>query len=176
MNFASLNNEDDYFETLKNFMDPMFLGHTKPHEFHSNVVQFKQSYVELNDKIREAEDTVLKFESDLNVLSQAGERLVSNDMKQKLRDLCEEYITQNDLHKIKQNIEELYNTRKSYVKALAPIMHQFDNITCPVCFDQQVYVYNESCGHTLCIDCSQKSKKCPMCRALTHYKPLIYNG
>lgn len=177
MNFASLEQDDEnYFETLRGIMEPVLVKSVEPHAFHSNLVQFKQSYVELNEKIRVAEENIQKFESDLRVLSDAGDRLVSSEMKLRLRELCEDYVATHELQKIRDSIGELYMKQREHVKALEPIMNHFENLTCPVCFESQVYMYNDSCGHTLCVDCSQKSKRCPMCRALTNYKPLVYNG
>lgn len=177
MNLASLDgSDDDYFLTLKNYLNPFLANHVDPEESYSNVaMRFKNEYKSITNQIQLIEETVEKFEKDLVILSNAGENIASSEMKQQLKQVCEDYIASNQLDQIKQNVEELYKKQKSYLKAMSPLLHEFDHFTCPICFEREVYVYNQPCGHTLCIECSRQSKKCPMCRALTNYKPLIYS-
>lgn len=181
MNLASLDGsyDDDYFLTLKNYLEPLVVYAETDKEYSNVVAKFKTEYTSITKQIRTIEETIQKFEKDLLVLSNAGEQLLSSEMKEQLKRTCEDYIATHQLDDIKRNMENLYTRQKAMLKALSPILHGgFDNIDtmCTICFERHVYVFNQNCGHTLCVQCSHQTKKCPMCRALTNYKPLVYSA
>lgn len=177
--FASIEDEedDDYFGNLRKYLEPELLVYTQSNVFYSNVVSsFRSDYANIRKQISEIDETIEKFETDLKVLSDAGEKLMSIQMKQKLREVCEEFIIQNELDKIKERAKELYDIQSSYLKSMSPLMYTLENTVCPICFERPVYVYNQNCGHTFCVECSlQTTKKCPMCRSETCYKPMIFS-
>ena len=57
----------------------------------------------------EMEKRIEKFDSDLKILAEACEKIVSKEMKQRIRDVCEEYIIENRLDQARLTLKELYD-------------------------------------------------------------------
>lgn len=167
---------DEYFENVKHYLDPPAIQ-LKIDSFYEAVTSFKKNYSELNERIQEMEKRIERIDSDINILADMGKALDSKTAKERLKGICEEFIIENKLQEIKATLSELYEKRTAFLKALTPIIGTFDvSVTCPVCFENQVSMFNTHCGHTLCQKCSfQIFNKCAICRGPVNYKSLMFS-
>lgn len=170
---------DEYFDGIKNYLDPPSMQF-KIDSFYESVTKFKKDYLELNEKIRDMESKIHKLDSDLGVLAEMGKALDSKSAKERIKQICEDYISEHKLQDIKSALAQMYEQKTSFLKALTPIVGTFDEtgatVTCPVCFENQVSMYNTHCGHTLCQKCAiQIINRCSICRGPVNYKTLIFS-
>lgn len=177
---ASLEADDDYFETIKNYLDPEITRHVEFTEelrdVSKKILKFRMEHGELRKQIIDMEKRIEKFDSDLKILADTGEKLVSNEMKEKIRDVCEEYIIENRLDQARLKLKELYDKQSAYLQIASPLIGDFHSIQCQVCLKDHVYMYNKTCGHTICFKCSVDNKDmCPICREKGEYQSLNFN-
>lgn len=180
MNFSPFEESiDEYFSEISHYLDPPTMQF-KVDSFYDSVTKFKKDYLELSDKIQEMEGKIAKIDADLQILSNMGKSLESKSAKERLKQICEDFITENKLKEIKETLNSMYEQKTSFLKALTPIVGTFDAtgacVTCPVCFENQVSMFNTHCGHTLCQSCAVKIfTKCAICRGPVNYKTLIFS-
>lgn len=147
-------------------------------EFYNQVTNMKTNYITLGKEIEEYEKKIELIEKDIEILSESGKLLHTEETKMKMIKVCEDFKELHKLPEIKQKLESLYHERKRIIWSVSQLTLIDDSIavSCPVCFEGSVSMFNINCGHTLCDKCAFKIfTKCPICRGPVEYRNLIFS-
>lgn len=138
----------------------------KINKYDAQIYSLESAIKKLKEQIYVLEDMHDEFTSELMTS-------LVDEVESKKKTVLEELQALHGLEVINKDKLE------AKIKALAisyniirstPMVH-----ICPVCFSNEVDVYNEPCGHTLCKTCSQSSGAyCHMCRMRVRSTRSIY--
>ena len=132
------------------------LGEFK-NEFAKGQVELVQSLSALNEKKEE-----------INVLRMMFENISSEDLKEKLADLIQQYESDEGIDALIQQCGEVRGRVEAQKKVLADTnADRYAKFTCFVCMDRHVDLFFDPCGHVICDGCwtrTQNKRDCPGCR------------
>jgi len=130
-------------------------------------------------KMMEIEPKIIDCYEQTNTLRRMHEKLSGSNYYEKFGELLSEFELNCGLVQL---VEE-YSVEAGKVDAINGILQlERKGLACPVCFERDVNVFLDGCGHTFCKECIEKSTKgrtttvcCPSCRnASGGIRPLFF--
>ena len=164
----------DFFEDLGTAFDFIPISNL---QIESTVNEIVSSTVELENQSDKLETRVFSIEKDIGTISELGLKLENENARKKLQELAEDFMMENEINDLRVKLSELYGARQSIAKSLEKLSVIEDNLnlTCGVCLERTVTMFNEGCGHTMCIYCANKMDRCPFCRERARFKRMVFS-
>jgi hypothetical protein len=132
------------------------LGEFK-NEFAKGQVELVQSLSALNEKKEE-----------INVLRMLLDNINSEDLKEKIDNLIQQYESDEGIDALIQQCGEVRGRVEAQKKVLSGTnADRYAQFTCFVCMDRLVDLFFDPCGHVICDGCwsrTQNKRDCPGCR------------
>lgn len=134
---------------------------------------------EINKNIHITEKSVTNIKHQLQNLTDVHQELegITNDFLKQLLEKQEQIIStmQTDAGLLIVNRDKLEAIIRSLGSSYNVIKNTPMHHTCPICITNEVDVYLEPCGHTLCKSCSRvQNTHCHMCRTKIRSNRNIY--
>lgn len=170
---------EEEVDNLKNIDDTVMKGKELLLNTLKEYNECKNKIQEINKNIHITEKSVKNIQQQLQYLTDVHEELqeITNEFLKQLLKRQEEIISnlqsnaglliinRDKLEAVIRTLGNTYNVIKN-----TPMHH-----TCPICITNEVDVYLEPCGHTLCKSCNQKQNThCHMCRTKIKTSRNIY--
>ena len=142
----------------------------------SFINNLKQKIVELHNKKIETEiifsnnkEKYTKFTDNILIFTKTLKNFENNDEQliELLTDKIEWYYSTLNLEYLAKECSDLVSEQSFIKNLLSELAGMVPAVVCQICLDKQVNYFIDSCGHTLCVDCMEKSKeikKCHFCR------------
>jgi hypothetical protein len=129
---------------------------------------FKHEYakvrVDLSSKLAE----LAEKKEEVNILKMMLDNVASEDLKERLVTMIDDYEKEQDLDGLQHECGELTGRSQAMKKVLQDTdAERYAKFTCFVCMDRLVDLFIEPCGHVICEPCwarTQNKVTCPGCR------------
>jgi hypothetical protein len=147
---------NDSMSSLSDFKKSVVMLHNKKIETEIIFSNNKEKYTKFTENILTLLKTIQEFKND------SDENLIIL-----LTDKIEWFYTELNLLNLKNECESLHKEYIIIKKLLNEFAGFIPAVVCQICLENQVTHFIDSCGHTMCMDCMDKSKgirNCHFCR------------
>ena len=129
---------------------------------------FKREYAKVRADLASKLAELTEKKEEVNVLKMMLENVASDNLKERLTTMIEDYENEQDLEGLKRECGELTGRSQAMKKVLQETdAERYGKFTCFVCMDRLVDLFIEPCGHVICEPCwarTQNKATCPGCR------------
>jgi len=150
-------NWTDLGKTLSNFK----------HEYAKVRVDLVARLAELSEKKEE-----------VNILKMMLDNVASEDLKERLVTMIDDYEKEQDLDGLRRECGELTGRSQAMKKVLQDTdAERYAKFTCFVCMDRLIDLFIDPCGHVICEPCwarTQNKATCPGCRTRLNASKRIF--
>jgi len=146
--------------------------------FEEELGEFKMKYIGTRADLAVASAKLREKREELNVIKMMLENVNSNDLKDRLQTMIEDYEEDEKLQELTDKCAILGGRVEAMKKVLSETnAERYAKFTCFVCMDRLVDLFIEPCGHAMCERCwarTPNKDQCPGCRVRTHGAKKIF--
>lgn len=129
---------------------------------------FKREYAKVRMDLSSKLAELAEKKEEVIVLKMMLENVTSDDLKERLITMIDDYENEQDLEGLKRECGELTGRSQAMKKVLQETdAERYGKFTCFVCMDRLVDLFIEPCGHVICEPCwarTHNKATCPGCR------------
>lgn len=129
---------------------------------------FKREYAKVRMDLSSKLAELAEKKEEVNVLKMMLENVTSDDLKERLTTMIDDYENEQNLQGLKRECGELTGRSQAMKKVLQETdAERYGKFTCFVCMDRLVDLFIEPCGHVICEPCwarTHNKATCPGCR------------
>ncbi len=134
----------------------------------SDFAKIKSELIQLETKIREKETEHIKTKKELETMKNKFNELIAITDDQELVEILNKKNENNPLIAKNKILEEELNELKKEYTVLKEVCDNFNEVCpkniCKICYENDLEVFLNSCGHTFCGGCTNNIKECPTCK------------
>jgi Sec-independent protein translocase protein TatA len=133
------------------------------------LTNFKREYARVRADLAMRMAELAEKKDETNVIKLMLENVNSQDLKERLESMLDDYENEQNLQGLTRECGELSGRSQAMKKILEDTdPERYARFTCFVCLDRHIDLFIDPCGHVICEPCwvrTQNKATCPGCRA-----------
>ena len=147
--------------------------------FEETLGKFKMEFALARNTLTQKTKELNEKRNDLYTLQTVSDNLVSDDLKERVVCMTQEYETNERVADLIQECGELTGRVEAMKRVLMDTCSErYAKFTCFICMDKLVDLYIDPCGHLVCETCWSRTtnkETCPGCRTRIYDVKKMYS-